>query len=74
MYEKSYILSARTGVRENSTVACWFSPIKIHYSDYPKQINEVYVFFSIKYRSLYNSSILFKTPKLHLNNVYCEIL
>ena len=28
-------------------VACEFSPIKIHYSDYPKQINEVYVFFNI---------------------------
>ena len=39
----------------------WFSSIKIDYSDYPKnlfiRINEVYVFFSIKYRY---SSILLK--------------
>ena len=38
MYEKV------NGVRKNSTVACGFSPIKIHSSDYPKQIIEVYVF------------------------------
>ena len=30
--------------KEKSTAACGFSPIKIHYSDYPKRINEVYVF------------------------------
>ena len=57
MYEKAAFLLAGTGFRrKNSTVACGFSPIKIHYSDYPKKINEVYV-FSIKY--------VYKTPKLH---------
>ena len=30
--------------KENSIVACGFSPIEIHYSDYLKRINEVYVF------------------------------
>ena len=39
-----------------SSAACGFSPIKIHFSDYPislfSRINEVYVFyFSIKYRN-----------------------
>ena len=42
--------------KENRTVACGFSPIKTHYSDYPKRINEVYVFL-IKYNY---SNILFK--------------
>ena len=41
------ILLARTGVRKISSVACGFSPIKIHFSDNPKslisRINEVYV-------------------------------
>ena len=41
---------ARTGVRKISTVACGFSPIKIHYSDYQKcfinRINYVYVYFN----------------------------
>ena len=44
---------ARTGVRKISSVACGFSPFKIHFSDYTERlisrINEVYV-FSIKYR------------------------
>ena len=39
MYEK-----AATGVRKISAVAYGFSPIKIHYSDCPKRIDEVYVF------------------------------
>ena len=53
--EKRYILLTGTGVRKMSSVACRFSPIKIHFS-YPKSlislINEVYVVvvFSIKYR------------------------
>ena len=38
MYEKSSILLAGTGVRKISTVACWVSPIKIHFSDYPKSL------------------------------------
>ena len=50
---KSSILLAGTGVWTISSVACRFSCIKIHYSDYPKslisRINEVYV-FSFKYR------------------------
>ena len=32
-----------TYVRKNSIVACGFRPIKIHFSNYPKQIIEVYV-------------------------------
>ena len=43
-------LGIRIGVREISYVACGFSPIKIHFSDYPKslisRINEVYVSFN----------------------------
>ena len=60
-------------MRKNSTVAslaCGLSPIKIHYSDYPKRINEVYV-FSIKYCY---SDILLKTPELMYSNVYCDIV
>ena len=49
--------------KENSTVACGFSPIKTHYFDYLKhfinRINGVYD-FSIKY-----SDILLKKHKLH---------
>ena len=45
---------SRTGGWKVSSVACGFSSIEIDYSDYPKslisRINEVYVFFSIKYR------------------------
>ena len=52
MYEKSSNLLARTGVRKISSIACGFSQIKIHFSDYAtiliSKINEVYV-FSIKY-------------------------
>ena len=33
---KSSILLAGTGVRKISSVVCEFSPIKIHFSDYPK--------------------------------------
>ena len=44
---------SRNWRRENNTVACESSPIKIHYFDYPRRfinrINEVYD-FSIKYR------------------------
>ena len=59
MYVKtSFILLAVTGVRKNSTVACGFIPVKIHYFDYPKRfinrINGDYD-FSINY-----SDILFK--------------
>ena len=47
---KSSIFLAGIGVRNISSVACGFSPNKIHYSDYPKslisRINEVYVFFN----------------------------
>ena len=32
---KSSIFLARTGVRIIGAVACGFSPIKIHFSDYP---------------------------------------
>ena len=46
-------LQSGTGVWKISSAACGFSPIKIHFSDYPKSltssISEVYVFF-IKYR------------------------
>ena len=47
MYTKA--LLARTGVRKISSVACWFSPIKSLFTDYPSLIsrkNEVYVFFN----------------------------
>ena len=51
---KGSIVLARTGIRKFSSVACGFSPIKVHFSDYRKsllsRINEVYVFFYIKYR------------------------
>ena len=51
---KSPILLAVTGIWKISSVACGFSYIKIDYSDYPKslisRINEVYGFFSMKYR------------------------
>ena len=47
---KSSILLARTGERNISSVACRFSPIKTHFSDYPKslisRIKTVYVFFN----------------------------
>ena len=43
MYEKNCILLAGTGVRKISYVACGFSPIKIHRSEYLTRINEVYV-------------------------------
>ena len=33
---KSSILLARTGIWKISSVACWFSSIKIHYPDYLK--------------------------------------
>ena len=46
---KSSILLSGTGVRKISFVACGFSTVKIHFSDYLKslisRINEVYVFF-----------------------------
>ena len=35
MYDKAAFNKPELGVRENSTVACGFKPIKIHYSDYP---------------------------------------
>ena len=64
MYQKAPFL-AGTGVWKISSVACGFSSIKIHYSDYPKslisRINEVDV-FSIKYR--YSDILLKKTHKL----------
>ena len=48
--EKKLILLAGTGVSKVSSVACVFSPIKIHLSDYLKslisRINEVIVFFN----------------------------
>ena len=54
---------ARTGVRKISYVASGFSPIKIHFTDYPKslisRVNEV-IYFSIKY--LY-SDVLLKNIK-----------
>ena len=43
---KNCILLAGTGVKNDSTVVCGFSPIKIHYSDYPKQIIGVLCFFN----------------------------
>ena len=56
---------AETGVRKISSVACGFSIVKIHFSDYLKslisRINEVYVFFNeISY-----SDILLKKHKLY---------
>ena len=50
MYEKNSILIAGCGVMKFSSVVCRFSPIKIHFSDYPKSLisktNEVDVFFN----------------------------
>ena len=47
---KSSILIAGTGVWKINSIACWFSSLKIDYSDYPKslnsRINEVNVFFN----------------------------
>ena len=37
---KSSILLAGTGARKISSVACGFSPIKIHFSDYPLKFNQ----------------------------------
>ena len=41
---------AETGVRKTSSVACRFSSIKIHFSDFPNslisRINKVDVFFN----------------------------
>ena len=58
---KKLHLLAKTGVRKNSSVACGFSPTKIHYFEDTKclinRINEVYV-FSIKHCK---SNILLKT-------------
>ena len=54
--QKSSILLTGTGVRKISSVACGFSPTKIHFSDYPKssisRINEVYVFFNHHYSDI----------------------
>ena len=56
---KSFNLLAGTGVREMSSVACGFGPIKIHYFDHQKcfidRINEC-------------SDILLKKHKLHLKH------
>ena len=52
---------ARTGVWNNSSVACGFSSNKIDYSDYPKSLIS-----KIKYRD-----ILLKKPKLHLSSSFC---
>ena len=68
---KSSILLAGTGVWKISSVACGFSSIKIHYSEYLKsfisRINEVYV-FSIKYCY---SDILLKKHFFHLSRLFC---
>ena len=53
---------ARTIVRKLSSVACWLSSVKIHYSD--KRINAVYI-FSIKYS--YSDILL---EKKHLDFIY----
>ena len=49
--QKSSILFAENGAVKISSVACGFSPVQIHYSDYPKsvisRINEVYFFHKI---------------------------
>ena len=48
VYEKSSILLSGTGVGNISSVACGFSPIQIHFSDYLKsfinRINQVMIF------------------------------
>ena len=54
---------ARTSERKISSVACWFSSVKIHYSD--KRINVVYI-FSINYS--YGDILLEK--KTHLDFIY----
>ena len=54
---------ARTSERKISSVACWFSYVKIHYSD--KRINVVYI-FSINYS--YGDILLEKKP--HLDFIY----
>ena len=63
---------AGTCIWKISSVACWFSSIKIDYSEYPEslisRINEVYGVFSIKYRY---SDILLKKHKLHLSRLFC---
>ena len=42
MYEKLHFVS-RSGVKKISSVACWYSSTKVHYS--VNRINEVYGFF-----------------------------
>ena len=70
--QKRSILLAGTGVWKISSVACRFSSIKIDYSDYLKslisRINEVNVFFSIKYRL---NDILLKKHKLQKSCLFC---
>ena len=64
MYEKSPLLLAGTGVRKISSLACWFSPIKINFSDYPKSLiskKMQLMYVSIKYRY---SNISLKKHKL----------
>ena len=66
MYEKKLHF---VSLREISSVACGFSPIKIHFSDYPRSLisktNEVYVFFDKDSLKLNKKQQL----KLHLYNV-----
>ena len=68
MYQCS-ILLARTGVWKISSVACWFSSIKIDNSEYPKslisRINNFMFFFSIKYR-------YFIEKKTSYNRLFCS--
>ena len=65
MFQKApFFLFAGTGVRKINSVACWFIPIKIHFSIYQKslihRINEVE---TSKYRY---RDIELKKHKLHL--------
>ena len=69
MYEKLHFIS-RNWRKENSSVACGSSLIKIHYFDYPKRfINRIikfflFVFFFKKYRYKYMKSIIFQKISL----------
>ena len=69
---------ARTGVGKISSVACWFSPIKIYFSDYLKslnyRINEA-LDFLIKYRYndilLINHSFIYNRLFFCIHTCYC---
>ena len=72
MYEK-----APSGVRKIRSVPCGLSPLKIHFSDYPKslfsRINEDYVFFNkiSLWQYFIEKNIIFIYYRLFCCNLTC---